>query len=68
MQLNLPAKSVKSLDLEKHPSEESNSAYYRMPLANLSLKEHEKNFRIQISFQCRELTCERLGNSNKSEI
>ena len=47
MLLNLPAKSVKSLNLEKHPSEEPNSANYRMPYANLmSSKEHEKNFRI----------------------
>ena len=46
MQLHLPAKSVKSVSLEKHPSEKPNSANYRMPEANLSLKEHEKSFRI----------------------
>ena len=48
MQLNLPAKSVKSLNLEKtvHPSEEPNSANYRMPEANFSSKEYENNFRI----------------------
>ena len=31
MQLHLLAKSVKSLNLEKHPSEEPSSANYRMP-------------------------------------
>ena len=31
MQLHLPAKSVKSLNLEKNPSEEPNSDNYRMP-------------------------------------
>ena len=46
MQLHLPAKRVKSLNLEKNPSEERNSANYRMSLANVSLREHEKNFRI----------------------
>ena len=52
MQLHLPAKSVKSLNLEKkHPSKEPNSADYRMLKASLSLKEHKKHFRIYISFQ-----------------
>ena len=31
MQLHLPSKSVKSLNLEKNPPEEPNSANYRMP-------------------------------------
>ena len=31
MQLYLPAKSVKPLNLEEHPSEEPTGANYRMP-------------------------------------
>ena len=44
MQLQLPARSVKSLNLEKNPSGKPNSVNYRMPKANLSVKEHERNF------------------------
>ena len=46
MQLHLPDESVKSLNSEKNPSEESNSTDYKMPSANMSVKEHEKNFKM----------------------
>ena len=68
MLLHLAAKSVKSLHLEKNPSEGPNSANDRMPKASLSLKEHKKNSEIYILVQCRKLICERLGHSNKFEI